>query len=78
MSTKYKTFKEYYEDPDFREKHLKNMNRKVKCECGCKTTKGNLPRHKKTTLHANKMDEKNNELEQLRKEVKLLKKKLNK
>ena len=76
--TKYMTFKERYEDEEFREKHLKNMNKKVKCECGCKSTKGNLARHKKTMIHKNKMKERNDEIVRLRKEIKELKQKLNK
>lgn len=45
----YKTFKEYYSDPDFKKKHLEYINTKIKCPvCRCKITRSHMTRHKRT------------------------------
>jgi hypothetical protein len=47
MVKKYKTFKEYYENEEFRKKHLIYVNEKVECEnCKQKVSRCNLKRHK--------------------------------
>lgn len=46
---KYKTFKEYYADPAFRERHLKYINEKIPCPvCGIMTFRHHMSRHKKS------------------------------
>lgn len=53
MSTekKYKTFKEYYSDPEYKKKHLEQQAEKIICDCGVTIAKYNLSRHKKTQKH---------------------------
>ena len=69
MTTKYKTFVDYYrEDPDFRKKHLERLNEKVECECGFITARGNLSRHKKSHLCVDKM-KKINRIRELKEEL---------
>ena len=46
-----KTFKEYYQDPVFRERHMNNLKQIVECECGFKTSKVNLKRHQNGYVH---------------------------
>lgn len=48
---KTKTFKEYYQDPEFRERHKKYMLTKVKCDCGCDIARNHMSHHKKTKKH---------------------------
>lgn len=56
MTTKHKTFKDYYDnDDEFRKKHLKKLNEKVECECGAISARSNLYRHRKSHLHIQKM-----------------------
>jgi hypothetical protein len=72
MTSKYKTFKDYYDsDPEFRKKHLERSNEKVICECGFVSARSNLARHKKSHLHINKM-KKINRINELKKELKKL------
>jgi hypothetical protein len=59
-----KTFKEYYADPTFKEKHQKYMLESVVCECGCNVMRSNLSKHKKTTKHAKKMEKQTRELDE--------------
>ncbi len=76
MTTKYKTYKDYYnEDPDFRKKQLDRLAEKVECDCGFVCSRSNLSRHKKGHLHINKMKKINRILE-LKAELKELEKKL--
>ncbi len=51
MSKEYKKFKEYYEDPIFKQKHLDYVNQKVLCKCGCFISRGNLSKHQLTKKH---------------------------
>jgi len=52
MSSKQKTFKEYYQDPKFRERHIQYMSEKVTCEeCGQITSRSNMTKHRKTDIH---------------------------
>jgi hypothetical protein len=53
-----KTFKEYYADPEFKEKHQKYMLEPIECECGCKVMRSNISKHKKTPKHTKMMDKK--------------------
>ena len=46
-----KTFKEYYSDPIYKEKHLEYIKQKVPCVCGVITARCNMSHHKKTEKH---------------------------
>lgn len=77
------TFKKYYEDPEFKKKHLEKMSEKIKCDCGFMTARCNLSRHKKSHIHIKKMEKagklKNMEkIKQLKEELKKLKEELKK
>ncbi len=37
--------KNYYDDPEYRKKHLKYMKTKVQCECGTVTASYNMHHH---------------------------------
>lgn len=76
-STKKKTFKDYYQDPKFRERHKKYMVEKIKCECGCVRTRNNMSRHRKTNKHKKLMKEiKLQRIDRVEKELKKLTKQL--
>jgi hypothetical protein len=62
---KYKTFKEYYQDPEFRKRHMQKLNEKVMCECGSKTSRVNMWRHKRSEKHKRRMDEIENKKEEV-------------
>jgi len=53
-----KTFKEYYANPEFKEKHQKYMLEAIVCECGCKVMRSNISKHRKTPKHTKLMDKK--------------------
>jgi len=53
-----KTFKEYYANPEFKEKHQKYMLEAIVCECGCKVMRSNISKHRKTVKHTKMMDKK--------------------
>lgn len=57
MATKKKTFKDYYADPAFRERHLAKLKEPVTCECGSEVNRNNLHVHKKTRKHEKRMKE---------------------
>lgn len=57
----YKTFKEYYQDEDFKKKHQDYISQAVECECGKMITRSNLGHHKKTKLHEKKLEKKKTE-----------------
>jgi hypothetical protein len=78
-----KTFKEYYQDEDFKKKHLAYILTKCECSCGKQITRSNMSAHKKTAAHQKKIAEKektvvsleefNNlksDIEELRKQIK--------
>lgn len=46
-----KTVKDYYQDPEWRAKHLAKQREKVECECGRKVRRGGLAKHKRTDAH---------------------------
>ena len=79
-----KTFKEYYADPEFREKHLKYITEKLPCECGCMVSRVNWLRHAKTNKHKKLMESKKvndidiMELTTLKKQLKNLQERLDK
>ena len=68
-----KTFKEYYADPEFRQKHLDFLAEKITCECGFVTARSNIYRHRKSHIHIKKM-EKINRIQELEAELEKLKK----
>lgn len=69
------TFMWYYQnDPKFRAKHLKYLAEKVKCSCGSKVRRNNLTRHKRTEKHKTMIKNQNNDISEMKKEIKLLKK----
>ncbi len=44
-----KTFKDYYQDPEYKAKHKKYLLTKVPClNCNCMVTRCNMSHHKKT------------------------------
>lgn len=46
-----KTFKDYYSNPEYREKHRAYSKEKVECDCGRMISRSNLNTHRKTPLH---------------------------
>jgi len=55
---KVKTFKEYYNDPEFKRKHKEYIMGKVNCDCGKQgVLRCNLSKHRNTQKHINKMIE---------------------
>jgi hypothetical protein len=46
--SKYKTFKEYYADPEYKKSHLEYVKHKIKCDCGKLVARSNMSKHKKT------------------------------
>lgn len=59
---KTKTFKEYYQDEAFRERHKNYIMTKIKCECGQEDVlRCNMSKHKKTQKHIKLMETVNKE-----------------
>ena len=50
------SFKKYYSDPEFRERHQKYMKEKVICDCGFMTSRNNMTRHKRSRNHTNRIN----------------------
>ena len=50
------SFKKYYSDPEFRERHLNYMKEKVICDCGFMTSRNNMTRHKRSRNHTNRIN----------------------
>lgn len=48
---KHKTFKEYYQDEEFKERHNNYIKQKVPCECGRQVMRVQLAKHKRTKIH---------------------------
>lgn len=69
-----KKFKDYYQDPEFRERHLNYIKEEVECECGMQVARCRLTKHKKTKNHTIIMLKKDNI--KLKKENKKLKRKI--
>lgn len=57
-----KTFKEYYQDPVFKEKHQKYMLEAIECECGSKVMRSNISKHRKTPKHTKLMNKKKDDI----------------
>jgi len=47
----YKTFKQYYEDPEFKKRHREKAAEKIQCECGILVSRCNMSKHIKTDKH---------------------------
>ncbi len=64
MSKTSKTFKEYYQNPEFKEKHKKYMAEKITCKCG-KTdiARYNMTKHKKIKQHIEWLEQNKTKLE---------------
>lgn len=46
---KYKSFKEYYQDEEFKQKHLQRISEKIKCPmCDCMIQRYAMCKHQKT------------------------------
>ena len=50
--------KYYYDNPEFRERHLAKMREKIICECGCIVSRSNFSKHQDNKKHFRKMVEK--------------------
>lgn len=61
---KKKTFKDYYENEEFRKKQQEYLQKKVDCTCGKKIRRGNLARHQQTNMHFSKLKQ-NEKLEEI-------------
>ena len=53
---KHKTFKDYYQDPEYRRRHLDKITEKVECECGYIGSKCYMSKHKKTAIHQKRLE----------------------
>jgi hypothetical protein len=51
-----KTYKDYYQDENFRTKRLEYMSEKVTCDCGIICSRVNLERHKRTVVHSRRIE----------------------
>lgn len=52
-----RTLKDYYwQNKEFRERHIKNMLTPVKCSCGAVVNRGYMSSHKKTNKHKKMME----------------------
>ncbi|MEM3063356.1 MAG: hypothetical protein QW303_07425 [Nitrososphaerota archaeon] len=56
---KYKKFKDYYMNEEFRRKHLEYLTTPLKCECGAIVQRGYLNTHRKKRKHLNAIAHKN-------------------
>jgi len=57
--SKYETFKHRYErDAEFKEKHLKNVLKRIECECGRSYLRCHRARHLRSPIHKRKLEEK--------------------
>lgn len=56
MESKGKSFKDYYQDPEFRERHKKYMSEKVPCpKCFFETCRSNMTRHQRSKNCTNRL-----------------------
>lgn len=58
-SRSFKKFSDYYADTEWKLKHLKYMCERIKCECGCISTRSNMTRHKRGKVHRNNIQQNN-------------------
>jgi len=49
--TEISAFKKYYNNPEFRKKHLEYCSEKIKCECGAMICRNSFTHHRKTKKH---------------------------
>lgn len=54
----YRTFKQKYQDPEYKRKHLEYISTKIKCECGIETVRCNIAKHRRTYIHKRIMENK--------------------
>ena len=73
-----KTFKDYYDDPKYRKKHLDYMKQKIQCECDVITRRCNMSKHRKTAAHIKWVEENNKYKVKYLPRVKKLKEKVEK
>jgi hypothetical protein len=67
-----KTFKDYYQDEEYRKKHLEYMKTPILCACGCAVPRCQMTVHKKTDKHkkliiVRLIDEANSLIEEMKK-----------
>ena len=53
-----KYFVEYYQNPEYRQRHNEHMSEKIECECGAWTARANMTKHQRTKIHARVMQAK--------------------
>lgn len=75
-----KTFKDYYCEPEFREKHMNYLKEKICCEqCGKNITRVNMNRHKQSKMCVKQCGiDKTDEMNSLKEQCNLLQIELNK
>ncbi len=75
-----KTFKEYYSDPVYKQRHLEYVKQKIPCTCGLIMARCNMGHHKKTKKHQKllKLNNFQTTLDDLKSQTKKLLKKLKK
>lgn len=74
MTTKYKTFMDYYRsDPIVKKKQNERQKEQVECDCGTKICKSNHARHKTSKLHKKRIGIK---IKEMKKEISRLEKQL--
>ena len=74
MSEKKKTFKDRYQDEEYKEKHLKYINEKILCECGKMVARVGMAKHKRCLMHQKRIAEKTGTLNQYEERLKKLEK----
>lgn len=55
-TTKYKTYKDYYQDEEFRKRQKKYLAEKIICECGTSCCRSYIAAHRKTKAHNKKLE----------------------
>ena len=73
-----KSFKEYYQNEEFKARHLKKIKEKVMCKaCGCLVRRCNMSHHRQTAKHQKNVDSHDRDISQYGKdELRALIKKL--
>lgn len=46
-----KSFKDYYKNEEFKNKHQEYIKEKIPCECGCQVMRVGMARHKRSNIH---------------------------
>lgn len=77
-----KSFKDYYADPNYKEKHLTYVKTQIECDCGISVARVNLARHKRTVKHQKTIAIKQklideNEIGKLKEEINIIRSLLN-